>query len=169
VTLAAAPVAIEYARRVSASYTVTTRTASPRPIAAVRARCAIGDIPRAFKTSLDQVWAFLRSHSELPRGHNVFLYHHLSRQGDAIDIDFGVEVHGPFTPEGAVTPTQTPSGEVATVVHRGPYDRLGAAHDAIHAWCAANQRAIGACSWEIYGDWTDDPAKLETTIEYLLR
>ena len=23
-------------------------------------------------------------------------------------------------------------------------------------------------TWEIYGDWTDDPAKLETRIEYLL-
>ena len=24
-------------------------------------------------------------------------------------------------------------------------------------------------SWEIYGDWSDDPSKLETTVAYLLR
>jgi hypothetical protein len=41
-------------------------------------------------------------------------------------------------------------------------------HDAIHAWRAANNRAFAATSWEIYGDWSDDPSKLETTIVYLL-
>ena len=32
----------------------------------------------------------------------------------------------------------------------------------------ANQMTLAGKSWEIYGDWTDDPAKLETQIEYLL-
>ena len=41
-------------------------------------------------------------------------------------------------------------------------------HDAIHAWAAAHQRLFGGRSWEIYGDWSDDPSKLETTVEYLL-
>jgi hypothetical protein len=43
------------------------------------------------------------------------------------------------------------------------------AHAALRAWCAANGRAIGAHSLEIYGDWSDDPSTLETTIQYLLR
>ena len=29
-------------------------------------------------------------------------------------------------------------------------------------------RAFGPCSWEIYGDWTDDTTKLETQVIYLL-
>jgi hypothetical protein len=58
--------------------------------------------------------------------------------------------------------------EVATTVHVGPYDRLGDARNAIHAWCAANNRKIAQVSWEISGDWNDDPALLETTIKYLL-
>ncbi len=57
---------------------------------------------------------------------------------------------------------------MASTVHTGPYDGLRGAHDAIHAWCAANHRRISNASWEIYGDWTDDPSKLETTIRYLL-
>ena len=35
-------------------------------------------------------------------------------------------------------------------------------------WCVANKRRIGIHSLEIYGDWSDDPAKLETTIQYML-
>jgi len=74
----------------------------------------------------------------------------------------------PFEREGDVRCIETPTGEVATTVHVGPYDRLGDAHNAIHAWCAANNRKIAQASWEIYGDWNDDPALLVTTIKYLL-
>jgi hypothetical protein len=41
-------------------------------------------------------------------------------------------------------------------------------HDAIHARREANNRAFAGKSWEIYGNWSDDPSKLETTIMYLL-
>jgi len=37
-------------------------------------------------------------------------------------------------------------------------DRMKEGHDAIHAWRAANNRAFAGTSWEIYGDWSDDPA-----------
>jgi len=50
--------------------------------------------------------------------------------------------------------------------HRGAYGGLPNAHAALHAWCAANRRTIGAYSLEVYGDWSDDPSKLETTIQY---
>jgi len=64
---------------------------------------------------------------------------------------------------------RTPAGEAAVVVHRGPYEKLAAVHQALRQWCAANGRTIGAHSLEIYGDWSDDPEKLETRIEYLLQ
>jgi effector-binding domain-containing protein len=86
-----------------------------------------------------------------------------------MDVDFGVEVVREFSPSGEVKPVNTPAGEVAAVTHIGPYDRLGQTHDAIHAWATANNRAFAGKSWELYGDWNDDPAKLETTVMYLLR
>ena len=79
-----------------------------------------------------------------------------------MDIDFGVQVARPFKPQGDVRCITTPA------VHVGPYDRLADAHDAIHAWCLANNRKIAQASWETYGDWTEDPAQPETTIRYLL-
>jgi len=60
------------------------------------------------------------------------------------------------------------NGEVAMAVHVGPYDQLRRAHDAIHAWRAETGRAFAGTSWEIYGDGSDDPSKLETTVCYLL-
>jgi effector-binding domain-containing protein len=61
-----------------------------------------------------------------------------------------------------------PAGEVATAVHRGPYDRLGDTHQAIHDWCAGHERTLAGPRWEVYGDWHEDPAQLETEVYYLL-
>jgi len=85
-----------------------------------------------------------------------------------MDVDFGVEVVHPFEPEGEVAPAETPAGEVAVAIHVGPYDRMKDTHDAIHAWRVANNRTFAGKSWEIYGDPSDDPARNETTIMYLL-
>jgi len=40
---------------------------------------------------------------------------------------------------------------------------------AVHSWALANKREFAGQSWEIYGDWTDDETRLETTLVYLLR
>jgi effector-binding domain-containing protein len=149
-------------------YDVRVEKATSRPLAAVRAEVAPADVSRAFRAPLDQVWAFLRSHPGVHAGgHNVFLYHHEMRDG-RMPVDFGVEVTGAFPAAGDVRFVATPAGEVAVVVHRGPYDRLKEAHDALRRWFTAEERRIGAASWEIYGDWSEDPAKLETAICYLI-
>jgi hypothetical protein len=45
---------------------------------------------------------------------------------------------------------------------------LAEAHRTIHEWSRENGRALAGTSWEIYGDWNEDPAKLETLVMYLL-
>ncbi|HSU38766.1 MAG TPA: GyrI-like domain-containing protein [Polyangiaceae bacterium] len=142
----------------------------PRLLAAVRRTAAPREIPNVFRPALDRVWAFLGKHEGLRTdGHNVFLYHHVQRPETGMPIDFGVEVTRRFDPEDEVHCVETPAGEALTVVHRGPYGGLPKAHAALRDWCAANGRTIGSHSLEIYGDWSDDPSQLETTIQYLLR
>ena len=149
------------------TYEIKVETLSPRILAAVRRRVAMGDIPTAFKPALDKVWAFLKTHPGLRTdGHNIFLYHHETPA--MMPVDFGVQVVRPFADEDDVACVTTPAGEAAVVVHRGPYSKMAAAHQALHQWCAANGRTIGSHSLEIYGDWSADPEKLETTIQYLL-
>lgn len=149
------------------SYDVHIEQISPRILAAVRRDVAMGDVPNAFKPALDLVWAFLGQNPGLRTdGHNVFLYHH--QTPTMMPVDFGVEVVRSFAGVGDVDCMMTPAGEAAVVVHRGPYHLLPAAHGALHRWVAANGRKIGAHSLEIYGDWSNDPAKLETTIQYVL-
>jgi effector-binding domain-containing protein len=138
-------------------------------LAAVRRQVRIGQVAAAWRPALDLVWAFLRQNPGLRTdGHNVFLYHHPAKGESTMAADFGVQVTRSFLQSGEVFATETPRGRVASAVHVGPYERIGETHEAIHSWVRANKMTLAGKSWEIYGDWTDDPAKLETQIEYLL-
>jgi effector-binding domain-containing protein len=149
---------------------VNLQTVSPRKVAAVRREVAPGAVGQAWGAALAKVWEFIRSQPGLwTDGHNIFLYTHPMQPGAPILCDFGVEVTRTFETTGEVYSTDTPAGQAAVVVHRGPYDRLHQAHDAIRAWMAANRRQSAGSSWEIYGDPTPDPADTETTVVYLLR
>lgn len=68
-------------------------TVTARPIAAVRRRLHRHELAEAWKPALDLVWELLRRRPDLRAdGHNVFLYHHPQRDGDPMEIDFGVLV-----------------------------------------------------------------------------
>jgi effector-binding domain-containing protein len=150
--------------------TVSVQHVQPRKLAAVRREVEAGQVGAAWRGALDQVWKFLGTQPGLRTdGHNIFLYHHPAERHLPMSVDFGVEVTRDFAPSGEVRPAQTPAGETAVAVHVGSYDRLNEAYDAIHAWAKAHNRAFAGLSWEIYGDWSDDPARLETTVVYLLR
>ena len=98
--------------------------------------------------------------------HNVVIYH--PGEAGELTIDAGVEVFGGFEERGAVRRITTPAGEVATVAHFGEYSAMGGAYAALDQWCAANGRRQAGVSWEVYGDWDDDPAKRRTDLYKLL-
>jgi hypothetical protein len=149
---------------------VNVQIVRPRMLAAVRREVAPGAVGSAWAPALGKVWEFIRSQPGLwTNGHNVFLYRHPQQPGAPILCDFGVEVTRAFETAGEVHATETPEGEAAVAVHRGPYNRMNEAHNAIGKWMAANRRESVGYSWEIYGDPTPDPADTETTIVYLLR
>lgn len=149
---------------------VSFQKVESRRLAAVHRAIAPGHVGAAWRPALDLVWQFLRHQQGLHAGgHNVFLYRHPPQPGLPIEADFGVEVTRSFEAENEVREIFTPGGEAAIAVHVGPYDRMGETHAVICAYVTAQGRAFAGQSWEIYGDWSDDPARLETTIVYLLR
>jgi effector-binding domain-containing protein len=151
------------------SYTITVETVTPRLLAAVNRRVRPGSVGAAFSSVQDEVWAFLRDNPGLRTdGHNVFYYNHTGANSEGMDVHFGVEVTRRFAPSGNVACIETPGGRAATLVHRGAYTGLDAAHAALRDWFRASGERMGAWSLEIYGDWYEDVSQLETTIVYAL-
>jgi effector-binding domain-containing protein len=149
---------------------VNLQAVHPRKLAAVRREVTPGSVGSAWGPALGKVWEFIRSQPGLrTEGHNIFLYYHPTQPGTPILCAFGVEVTHTFETAGEVYATETPGGDAAVAVHRGPYSRMNEAHDAIRKWMVANRRESAGQSWEIYGDPTPDPADTETTVVYLLK
>jgi effector-binding domain-containing protein len=99
-------------------------------------------------------------------GHNVFVYREATKDGVMAEV--GVEVSGPFEAIDDVVYSSTPSGEIASTLHIGRYSDLGGAYDALAQWCKEHNRPRAKTYWEVYGDWNEDPAQLETEVFYLL-
>jgi effector-binding domain-containing protein len=132
--------------------------------AVVRCRAKQSDLAQVVPAACGEVWTYCRS-AGLPRpGRHLTLY----LDGE-INLEVGVEVSQPFVGNERVVCSSTPAGRVATVAHWGPYTRLHEAHEAILQWCSANGHALAGPSWEVYGHWDDDPAKLRTDLFYLLQ
>jgi effector-binding domain-containing protein len=149
------------------SYEVREVHVTARPVAGVRAQVRRGHVGKEFGRHLDQVYAAARAGALTHDGQNIFIYR--SASGDELTVDFCVGTAASFDPTGPVVPLETPSGVAAMVTHIGEYGRLSEANAAIIAWCQANERTRAGPSWEIYGHWDPDPAKLRTEVYYLLR
>ena len=57
---------------------------------------------------------------------------------------------------------------VATVTHWGEYSQMAPAYAAIEQWWTAHGCRPAGVSWEVYGDWADDPGQRRTDIYFLL-
>jgi effector-binding domain-containing protein len=148
----------------SSPHEVSVQVVTARPTAVIARQTTWADFPRLWRPLLDEVYAVLARPGSPRPGCNVMLY-----LDDVPHVEVGVEVPALFAPAGPVISSALPGGTVAATVHRGPYDRLDAAHRAVRAWCASHGRELAGPRWEVYGDWREDPAELETTVSYLIR
>jgi effector-binding domain-containing protein len=148
------------------SYEVRLERLDSIPLAVVRRQARAAELSRVVPECCGLVWNVVRA-QQAKAGRNVALY-----WDGSIRLEVGVELFGPFVEDGEVVRSATPAGAVASATHFGPYGGLGAAHEAIRRWCAANHQSFAGPSWEIYGhwlnEWNTDPSLIRTDICYLL-
>ncbi len=133
-------------------YVVAIERTTECPTAVVKANTTVREFRTLWRPMLDEVWAFLGSRPGLRgNGHNVMLYRN-GLPDVELAVEVGVQVIRAFEPSGRVVPSTLPAGEAAVTIHRGAPSEIGAAHDAVRAWCDSQRRRLTGVSWEIYGD-----------------
>lgn len=149
----------------SREYEVRVERAAQRALASVRASVDRSRLGAEIIRLLNLVWPVLREQG-VRTGHNVVVYH----GGDTatLAVEAGVETFSDFEDRGEVRRSATPAGEIATTAHHGEYSEMQGAYQALERWCRDNGRRRSGVSWEVYGDWDDDPTKRRTDIVFLL-
>jgi len=149
--------------------TVEMATVEAIPLAVRDGRAARADLGATIGELLGDVWTYIRERGDLDPRHSVVVYRGDPGQGPA-PIEVGVQVGHRFdeTSPSGVHCSELPAGRVARALHRGPYDQMAPTYNAIAAWAKDTGHEFGGASWEIYGDWDEDPAKLEVEICFLL-
>jgi effector-binding domain-containing protein len=136
------------------------------PIAVIRRQAHASELSRLVPECCGLVWNAVRA-QQAKGGRHVAIY-----WDDGIRLEVGVELLGPFTEDGEVVLSATPAGTVASATHFGPYNGLGAAHDAIRQWCSANNHYLVGPNWEIYGhwqpEWNTNSSRIRTDVYYQL-
>ena len=137
-------------------YVVQATQAAAQPIQVVRGRTTKAMLSRDIRKLFDEFYAGFRGKGGL----NIVFYPGSGVAGE-FEIGCGVQLESGGN-------AVTPAGLVATTVYFGPYNQMGPAHETIHCWARESGHTLAGSSWEVYGHWSDDPAKLRTDIYYLV-
>jgi len=147
---------------------VRLEASTSRPLAVVRRRASVQELPRVVPEACGTVWNVIRAQQIAGAGRHIAIY-----WDGQINLDVGVELLAPFGGHGEVVDEPPPAGTVATTVHLGPYNRLSEAHRAICQWCAQHGHSLAGPNWEIYdhwkNEWNNDPTKIRTEVYYLVK
>ena len=137
-------------------------------LAVVKRRASLQQLSSVIPQACGLVWNALRARNVRGAGRHVAVY-----WDNVYNLEIGVEVEEPFAGTGEVVASSLPAGPVATTTHFGPYQKLGAAHEAVQAWCRAQKLEPVRPCWETYGHWLDEwnnnPAAIRTDLYYLLK
>jgi effector-binding domain-containing protein len=117
-------------------------------------------IPMRIRAMFDVVYTWLRDAPVRQAGHNYAFYDRCTPE--TLRMRVGVPVSGPFVDTDLVQCVELAPGRAAHTVHVGPYAELNRTYAVLHGWCSQHALGLTGESWEVYGDWTEDPAKLET-------
>lgn len=146
-----------------ADYALRVEEVSAHPIASARGAATRATLGPTIISLLDKVWPVLRAQG-VPTGHNVVMY-----LDDLAHIEAGVQIFGDFSPTADVGLSKTPTGLAATAVHWGDYSAMAPTYTALRTWCADNGHRLAGPSWEVYGDWHDDPQQVRTDLYLLIQ
>lgn len=108
----------------------------------------------------------------VPTAPPLSIYHDPEFDPEAVDITFMVPTLGEprgTTPAGRdLVGIEVPAGEMAVVVHVGPYDTIHESYQALGAWFSSEGRQGSGPAYEIYLTAPDDPGDPVTEIRMLI-
>jgi effector-binding domain-containing protein len=152
-------------------YEVTTKTVLPRSVAAVRKRTSMATIADDIAAGFNEIAAAMHVQRTRVGGSPCIVFH-----GRIDDVSGGViemcrPVASSFHGVGEVYAARIAGGSVAVTLHRGSYDEMAPAYEAILAWIDEHGREPDGPPREHYlnDPETTKPEDLLTEVVFPIR
>ncbi|MEM1203062.1 MAG: helix-turn-helix domain-containing protein [Acidobacteriota bacterium] len=144
------------------SYTIQKQDKTETPFLFIRRQAKPEGIAEALGSMLPAVFQYATAKGIAFAGPPTVRYP--SFGPGLVTLEAGLPVTAPAEGEGEIELGALVGGPAATTVHKGPYDGLGAAHEAVQAWLAENGQAPNGAPWETY---LNDPGEVPNPAEWL--
>lgn len=148
-------------------YDIDKRNLVPQPTMVVRGKVKLEDIPTFLSRVYSTVDRQIHAAGAHVAGCPFARYRALDSEFREFEIEAGVPVVLGVAGHGEVELSALPGGPAAVTVHRGPYERMEPAYEAITDWMQEQGVTPEGPAWEVYH--TDpneqpDPATWETEV-----
>lgn len=114
-------------------------------------------------TMIETVWRFAAGSGAQIQGRPTFVCHErpkeamkANEQANA-DVEVVVPIGKKVTGTDRVTCYELPGGQMAQIIHKGPYETCAASYKALFAWIAENHKKVIGPTREVY---LNDPRKV---------
>lgn len=142
-------------------------TVEPVILALTQAELLRSEISVRIRGMYDITYSWLRSADVRQVGKNYAFYDECTNQN--LRVRVGFPVSGLFLDTELVKCIELSAGRAAHVTHVGSYGNLAVTYRVLTDWCLRERLPLSGESWEIYGDWNDEPSKLKTDLYLRLR
>jgi effector-binding domain-containing protein len=137
-----------------------------QPVLSSRSILAVENLPEFFGKVYGSIIAYLEELGESPSGMPFAAYYNLDMS--ALDVEAGFPVAKALPARGEIRSGVIPAGKFLTTIHRGSYDTVEPAYNALADWAKANRLEPTGIAYEYYlNDPTEDPSVVaETEIRF---
>ena len=135
-------------------YDVTLEEKAEQSVALVRGRVGTEGLPEFLGGAFGEVMQTLTAQRMAPCGPPFGRY---VVTDDGFEVEAGFPCRGTVVPAGRVEAGTLAGGPAAVVVHRGPYETVGAAYDAAGRWLVEQGYEPAGAAWESYLDPPEVP------------
>lgn len=151
------------------SYECEIITRAEQHAIALRTRTHVGNLPNLMGPTYGKIAHYLGEKSLAPAGAPYTAYYNMDMQD--LDVEIGIPVLEPVDDVDDLQVTTIPGGKMATCIHKGPYNNIEAAYNALMAFLEGEGVEATGVAYEYYlNDPTEiPPQELLTQIFFPLK
>jgi effector-binding domain-containing protein len=149
-------------------YDVEVTEVPPQEVAATKIHTSLSRIGDDIGAGFGSLMQAFGREGVAPAGPPLIVYHDVIDDTTDGDIEICVPIGGTMAEGGEVYERELEGGTMASTVHHGPYDQIGAAYHTLTAWISEHGHDVAGPPREIYlnDPQTVPPEELLTRVEF---